>query len=309
MNGIKKSILLLGAVMVVLTACEKNNDNNETVELGDKSGLLLVTFGSSYEASQETFKKIDNSAKVKFPGEEIRWGYTSDIILNKLRQGNGEGALSGQIIDNDSPEEALEVMIKEGYSKFNVQSLHVIPGEEFDELIETVETVKDKYPGVGIAVGKPLLYSEEDIKKVAAILADKFSSQVAVGPVVFMGHGTPHVNDKKYTELDNELKKLNTNFFVATVEGAVLIDDILPEIEALDLSSKQVTLTPLMSIAGDHANNDMNGVTGETNPDEQSWKERFEAKGYSVNSVMKGLGDYDEIDSIWMAHLEAVKIE
>lgn len=55
------------------------------------------------------------------------------------------------------------------------------------------------------------------------------------------------------------------------------------------MENKKVTITPLMSIAGDHANNDMNGVTGETDPDEQSWRERLEAKGYTVTDVMKGL--------------------
>ncbi len=62
-----------------------------------------------------------------------------------------------------------------------------------------------------------------------------------------------------------------------------------------------------MSIAGDHANNDMNGVTGETDPAEQSWRERLEGEGYTVNCIMKGLGDYDEINSIWMNHLKAAK--
>jgi sirohydrochlorin cobaltochelatase len=59
----------------------------------------------------------------------------------------------------------------------------------------------------------------------------------------------------------------------------------------------------MMSIAGDHANNDMNGNTGETDPEEQSWRERLEAEGYQVTDVMKGLGDYDEIVAIWMQHL------
>jgi len=314
MKNLKKTLFVAGLALFALGACNKDDDNNTKTELGDKDGILLVTFGSSYEDPQETFKKIGSAAGAKFSGEEIRWGYTSDIILNKLRQGNGEGSLNGKIIDNDTPEEALKMMIKDGYAKFSVQSLHIIPGEEYDELIETTEKIKEEYQGVQIAVGDPLLTSAEDIEAVAKILAGKFSAEIENGPVVFMGHGTPHKSDAKYGEIQNALQKINSNFFVGTVEGTgfeageTSIDGIINKLSALSPKPTSVTISPLMSIAGDHANNDMNGVTGETDPAEQSWKERLEAEGYTVNSVMNGLGDYDEINAIWMQHLESVKI-
>ena len=107
-------------------------------------------------------------------------------------------------------------MIKDGYSKFSVQSLHVIPGEEFrDELLETIEDIEVKYEGVKFTVGKPLLDSDADIKAVAEVLNTKFANELADGPVLFMGHGTPHeLGDSKYAKLEAELKKLNENFYV-----------------------------------------------------------------------------------------------
>jgi sirohydrochlorin cobaltochelatase len=313
MFSIRRVILTLSAAALLFTSCDSDDDKDEN-KIGDKEGIILVTFGSSYEAPQATFEGIDAKAKFKFAGEEIRWGYTSDIILNKLRQGNGEGSLKGKKIDNDTPEEALKVMIKDGYGKFSIQSLHVIPGEEYDELLETVEKIETEYQGVKIEVGQPLLTSDADLTEVAKVLAKKFASQIEVGePVLLMGHGTPHKNDKKYVELEAELKNLYSKFFVGTVEGVAFeegtssIGGILTKLKALNLKSKNVTISPLMSIVGDHANNDMNGVTGESDPNEQSWRERLEAEGYKVNDVMKGLGDYDEINNIWMSHLEAAK--
>ena len=314
MNWIKKTVFALSILGIALTACD-NDDDNTQVELGNKDGVLLVTFGSSYPAPQATFKNIDAAAETEFQDEEIRWGYTSDIILNKLRQGNGEGSLNGTIIDNDTPTEALEVMVKEGYSKFAIQSLHVIPGEEFDGLLEDVEAFKEKYEGVEITVGQPLLNSDEDIAAVAKILAAKFEAQLAEGPVCFMGHGTPHASDDRYKKIETELKKIDTNFFVGTVEGIgfdagiTSIGAIVTQLAALSPQPTKVTITPMMSIAGDHANNDMNGVTGETDIAEQSWRERLEGAGYEVTDIMKGLGDYDEINAIWMAHLEASKAQ
>ena len=315
MSFLKKTVVVLSALIFVLSACKKDdeNSNEADVKIGDKEGILLVTFGSSYPEPQKTFENIDLTAKAEFVGEEIRWGYTSDIILNKLRQGNGEGSLNGVIIDNDTPTEAIEVMIGEGYSQFAIQSLHVIPGEEFDELTEAMKPIEEKYSGVSINIGRPLLDTDEDLKEVAKVLAEKFSVQVTEGPVLFMGHGTPHEADAKYLKLDAELKKLNPNFFVGTVEGigfdngTTSIGGIIEKLTAITPAVEKVTITPLMSIAGDHANNDMNGVTGETDPAEQSWRERLEAEGYTVTDVMKGLGDYDEINTIWINHLKAVK--
>lgn len=313
MNWIKKSVLVLSSACIVFTACNKDDGKDNKFVLGEKQGILLVTFGSSFSDPQLTFEKIDDAAKIKFSEEEIRWGYTSDIILNKLRQGNGEGSLNGKIINNDTPEEALEIMVKEGYSKFTIQSLHVIPGEEFGELKEAIHKFENKYDGVHVTVGRPLLDTEADIAAVAKIMANKFKTQVAEGPVCFMGHGTPHAADAKYLKLQAELQNINSNFFVGTVEGIgfeakkTSIDGIISNINALSPKPTKVTITPLMSIAGDHANNDMNGVTGETNPAEQSWRERLEAEGYIVTDVMKGLGDYDEINAIWMSHLEKAK--
>ncbi|PXY02066.1 heme-binding protein [Marinifilum breve] len=309
MNLIKKSAIALCALAMVFTGCS-DDDNDDKNTLGDKDGILLVTFGSSFPDPQETFKNIDNVAKKRFADKTIKWGYTSDLIINKLRQGNGEGSLNGKIIDNDTPEEALEIMFKDGFSKFDVQSLHVIPGEEFDELEEAIAEFKAKYEGVTVKVGRPLLDSDADIKAVAEIMADKFATEITEGPVLFMGHGTPHAADAQYLKLQSELQKINANFFVGTVEGigfdagTTSIGGILAELDKLSPKATKVTITPLMSIAGDHANNDMNGNTGETDPAEQSWKERLEGKGYTVNTVMKGLGDYNEINKIWMDHLE-----
>ncbi len=313
MISIRKVLLILSAAALFFTSCDSDDNNNET-KIGNKEGILLVTFGSSYEAPQSTFKGVDKTAKSKFAGEEIRWGFTSDIILNKLRQGNGEGALKGKKIDHDTPKEALKLMIKEGYGKICVQSLHVIPGEEFDELIETVEEIEAAYEGIEISVGKPLLNSNKDLAAVAKVLKEKFSVQIAAGePVLLMGHGTPHKNDAKYAALQVELKKLYANFFVGTVEGIgfdkgeTSIGGIITKLSALKLNSKNVTISPLMSIAGDHANNDMNADTGESVITDQSWRERLVAAGYTVTDVMKGLGDYNEIKAIWLSHLDEAK--
>ena len=61
---------------------------------------------------------------------------------------------------------------------------------------------------------------------------------------------------------------------LALTPGTTSIGGILTKLAELDPQPTNVTISPLMSIAGDHANNDMNGTTGETDPEEQSWRKR-----------------------------------
>ena len=62
---------------------------------------------------------------------------------------------------------------------------------------------------------------------------------------------------------------------------------------------KRVVLEPLMVVAGDHANNDMAG------DDKDSWKSQFEAAGYQVECLLRGLGENETIRQIYVEHAQA----
>ena len=55
---------------------------------------------------------------------------------------------------------------------------------------------------------------------------------------------------------------------------------------------------PFMSVAGDHAVNDMAGE------EEDSWKSVLTDAGISCTPVLKGTAEYDDIVKIWVDHLE-----
>ena len=54
---------------------------------------------------------------------------------------------------------------------------------------------------------------------------------------------------------------------------------------------------PFMSVAGDHARNDMAG--GE----EDSWQSILAGAGITSVPILKGTAEYDEIVDIWLDHL------
>ena len=67
------------------------------------------------------------------------------------------------------------------------------------------------------------------------------------------------------------------------------------------MRTKKVVIAPLMIVAGDHAKNDMAG----DEPD--SWKTIISQKGYEVQTVLKGLGEYESIRHIFVEHAKAAK--
>jgi sirohydrochlorin cobaltochelatase len=56
---------------------------------------------------------------------------------------------------------------------------------------------------------------------------------------------------------------------------------------------------PFMTVAGDHARNDMAG------PEGNSWKYILEKEGITCVPVLKGIAEYQEFVDIWVDHLRA----
>ena len=79
---------------------------------------------------------------------------------------------------------------------------------------------------------------------------------------------------------------------IYTVEGKPNLEDIIPKLKAQKI--KNVTIMPLMMVAGDHANNDMAG----DEPD--SHKSILQAEGFNVTTYIHGLGENANIRQLFV---------
>ena len=61
---------------------------------------------------------------------------------------------------------------------------------------------------------------------------------------------------------------------------------------------KKVVLQPLMVVAGDHANNDMAG------DEDDSWKSILTKEGFEVECVLKGMGELDSVQQMYVSHVQ-----
>jgi len=252
-----------------------------------KVGILLVAFGSSEASAQVSFENIDRKVKAAYPGIPVRWAYTSHIIREKL---------AGQGKYLDSPAVALAKMQDEKFTHVAVQSLHTIGGEEYHDLRRTVEAFKFMGGFQRIILGYPLMATQEDMQRtVEAILKTIPGKRKKDEAVVLMGHGTHHPSNAFYGALMFQLQLKDPNIFVGTVEGYPDVD--LIKAMVIRKKIKTAYLIPFMSVAGDHAKNDMAGN------EEDSWKSIFTKAGIQCIPILKGTAEFDEFVDIWVDHV------
>ena len=253
--------------------------------------LLVTSFGTSYNANRDlSIGSIEQKLQAAYPDYEVRRAFTSQIIIDKLKKRDG--------IAIDNVTEAMDRLVSDGVREVVVQPTHVMSGFEYDDVVAEVTPYADKFDS--FKVGSPLLVSDADYDEVVSIITGETKDYDAEGTaVVFMGHGTEHEANATYAKLQQHLTAAGYgNYFIGTVEATPSLDDVLALVQ--DSGAKKVVLLPLMIVAGDHANNDMAG------DEEGSWKTTFEQAGFEVECVLRGLGQYEEIQNMFVEHVGAL---
>ena len=293
------------------TGDASKDDSLNSDDIGENE-LLVVSFGTSFNNSRvEDIGGIEKALIEAYPDWSVRRAFTAQIIINHVQ------ARDGEKIDN--VEQALDRAVANGVKNLVVQPTHLMHGAEYDELVDALDSYKDKFETVTVAepllgeVGADATVVNDDKANVAeAITAEAvktagFDSLDAAKEdgtaFVFMGHGTSHSAKVSYSQMATQMSDLGyDNVFIGTVEGEPEETACEAVIEAVkEAGYTKVVLRPLMVVAGDHANNDMAG------DDEDSWKSMFNASGAfeSVDCQIAGLGGINAIQQIYVAHTKA----
>ncbi len=284
----------------------RNEDN-----IGENE-ILVVSFGTSYNNSRVAdIKGVEDAIQAAYPDWSVRRAFTAQIIINHIQ------ARDGEKIDN--MEQAMERAVANGVKNLVVQPTHLMHGAEYDEMMEMVDSYRDKFESVAVAepllgeVGDDAAAVNDDKKAVAEDITaeavktagyDSVDAAAADGTAfVFMGHGTSHTAKVSYSQMQAQMNDLGyKNVFIGTVEGEPEETSCENVIEAVKAAGyTKVVLRPLMVVAGDHANNDMAG------DDADSWLSQFKAAGCfeKVDCQIAGLGEVPEIQQLYVAHTKA----
>ena len=263
---------------------EKEAEESESAQ---KPVMLAVSFGTSFNDSRDiTIGAVENALAKAFPEYELRRAFTSQIIIDKLKERDG--------LEIDNIDEAFERLIQDGVKDVVVVPTHVMMGFEYDDVAKVVEENQKNFDH--LIMGKSLLAEDGDFRQLVEVLAeDTKEYQDDETAIVYMGHGTEHQSNEVYAKLQETFANAGQkNYFVGTVEATPSLEDVLQKVQ--EGQYKKVVLLPLMIVAGDHANNDMAG------DEEDSWKSAFEKAGYEVECVIRGLGESEGVREMIIDH-------
>ena len=349
MMKIKSLLLAIVTVMAGLTftACGSDDDDNKSnheiyqeavtskvkAQKKHNKAILLVAFGSTWEQAYDAFDTTVKTYEQQFPEYDVFLSFSSAICINRAAAGENVAPRNFY-----APSYWLNAFAADGvkYDEIVVQSLQVIPGEEYTRVINYMKDfannynadLDDKYlANVKLKLGVPLLQdANDDVTAVAKELNALYKDKVANSVVAFMGHGNPDSYDTykanvRYTQLETALQKYSKNYFVGTVD---MMDNfktnVLERMQKAGIKSGKVYCHPLMSIDGDHGHNDMAGdddawdekegyeANDEGEVEDTSWKMFFSHYGYTCNNstmIEKGLLELPTILNIWIKHTKA----
>ncbi len=306
---------------------QREVDNTVRSQKKSNKAILLVAFGSTWQQAFDSFDATVEAYKKAFPEYDVYLSFSSVICINRAAAGQQTGKRNFY-----APEYWLEAFGRVQYAEIIVQSLQVIPGEEYGRVVNAVKDFANNAKGdldddylnpekgrLVLRIGLPLMASAtDDVNNLAKALHANFSQLAAKGTVALMGHGNPEEYDTysanvRYTQLEEALQKLNKNYYVGTVDMPNNFKtNVLQRMKANGVNDGTVYCVPLMSIAGDHTHNDMAGDDAEFNLNKEngemedtSWKKFFAGNNYICNNetmVLKGLLDFVDIRDLWMQH-------
>ena len=282
---------------------EAEEEDEENYDTGDASldntlnedgigenELLVVSFGTSFNDSRrQTIGAIENKMIETFPDWDVRRGFTSQIIIDHVK--------SRDNVAIDNLTEALDRAVANGVKNLVVQPTHLMNGFEYTDVENEIAGYADAFEK--IALGQPILTTDEDFETVIGIITEATKEyDDGETAVIFMGHGTEADSNGVYAKMQEMLAAAGyEHYYIGTVEATPSLDDVVQA--AKDGGYKKVVLEPLMIVCGDHANNDMAG------DEEDSWKSVFQAEGFEVECVMRGLGELPGIQDLLAAHAQA----
>ena len=255
----------------------------------NKDAIVVLSFGTTFK-DQRT-KSIDataNAIKAAHLNAKVVTAFTSHIVLKHIMENEGK-------CDYLTPEQTLDQLKREGYTRIALVSLDVIPGMEYKYDIALFHEYKTQFKKMTLAT--PLMYwqgQEEQPDDVMQVMQALHLPSYKKGTaILLMAHGTPDPSNAYYSVMQEKLRAMKRNdVHIYTVEGWPRLEDWAGKLKMHKV--EKIILMPLMMVAGDHANNDMAGN------EEDSHKVILEKMGFKVEAKLQGLGENKRIRDIFV---------
>lgn len=269
--------------------CDHDHDHGTVPEpRKGRRGILLSPFGCALPHTHKHYDLYEEEVRERYPDMDVRWAFTANRVRAKLH---------GRGIERLSVAEALSKMIDDGISHVAVQSLHTLPGVEYDWTARQAEAMRHPRKGLtGVTIGAPLLQSMDDLERAAAVIENSLLPQCTQQDgVILVGHGTYHQSHTLYMALESLLLRTIPNVAMGT-----LMDSDSPAVlgqRFIAKGVKRVFLIPFMCVPGHHVHVDLFG------DQKHAWQTILSATGLEVTNVYTGSLEHHGFRNLWHDHL------
>lgn len=207
-----------------------NTDNAELAKAPNKDAIVVMSFGTTFKDTRaKTIDATINEIKAQHPGVKVVTAFTSHIIIDRIKANEG--------ITYPTPEEALDQLKAEGYTRVALTTLDIIPGIEYKYKTGVYNQYKHNFKKM--TFGTPLMYwmgqegQTDDIAKTVEAVATQFPKTGDKDAVLIMAHGTPDPSNAYYAVIQDRLDSAGLkNAYIYTVEGWPSLEDIVPQLKA-----------------------------------------------------------------------------
>lgn len=263
-------------------------ENPELKNSEDKDAIIISAFGTTYKDTRKktidaTVQEIQNA----YQNLKVVAAFSSHIVIKHIKEREGK-------CDYKTPEETLDELKREGFTRIAIVPLTLIPGIEYKYNVMLFHEYKSQFKKISLAT--PLMYWQgqknhpDDILEV--INALDFPAAEKGTAIFLMAHGTPDVSDAYHSVIQEKILSLGRkDIFVYTVEGSRTLENLIEQIKNSDI--EKIILMPLMLVAGVHAVEDM---AGENN----SHKIILQNASFKVETILKGLGENKKIRELYI---------
>ncbi len=261
-----------------------------------KKGILLVAYGIGSFNAQQAFNKFCKEAEHTFNPLAVRHAFTSEMS-RKILADKGK--------KTDSVKKAIEKMLFENYTHIIIQSLHLVSGAEYKNLLNVAKDIMNLHE-VHIDIASPLLHESAYFNQAAQALANDISLlQSPNEAILYMGHGSKKARqkeaDKTYFTFYNDLQKIDKRLFFACMEGSHTLSEIVPLLSSQGI--KKVYLFPFLTLIGKHAEEDMAGDNAD------SWKSQLEKNAFECQVECVSLLERVGFKALWIDSIKNMLVD
>ena len=266
-------------------------ENSAMQNAANKDAIVVLSFGTTYkETRAKTIEATVKAIQAAHPNTKVVTAFTSHIVIKHITENEGK-------CDYKTPEETLNQLKSEGYTRIAMVPLALIPGMEYKYDVALFHEYKTQFKKMTLAT--PLMYwqgQEDQPDDVADVMGALELPNYKKGTaILLMAHGTPDPSNAYYSVMQAKIKAMKRNdVHIYTVEGWPSLDDWVGKLKMHKV--EKIILIPLMMVAGDHATNDMAG------DEEDSHKKILEKAGFKVETQLKGLGENKKVREIFVNH-------